>query len=104
MKNYADERLIKKVQKRLLKQLKKEYRGDGLFVEVEKFEVYMADGPKANLEIRCGRFNNDEANDWQHKIELPITDGLGTKYRRIAQTETSKNYLFLYKYYDIILV
>ena len=75
MKNYADERLIKKVQKRLLKQLKKEYRGDGLFVEVEKFEVYMADGPKANLEIRCGRFNNDEANDWQHKIELPITDG-----------------------------
>ena len=75
MKNYVDGKLIKKVQKRLLKQLKKEYKGDGLFVEVEKFEVYIADGLMATLEIRYGRFNNDSSNDWQRTVKLPITDG-----------------------------
>lgn len=92
MKNYADGRLVKKAQKRLLKELKREYRGDGLFVEIEKFEVYMGDGPMATLEIRYGRFNNDNANDWQRKLELPITDGnleflAGQFYQRMYDWE-----------------
>lgn len=87
-KNYTDGKLLRKIQKRLLKVVEKEYRGDGLFVELEKFEMYLADGPIACLEVRYGKFNNDDATDWQRTIELPITDGsieflAGQFYQRI---------------------
>ena len=76
MKKYADGKYIKKVQKRLLKVLKKEYGNvDGLYCEIDRVDIYFLDGPSMCMEVRYGRFINDAASDWQRVLDLPLTDG-----------------------------
>jgi hypothetical protein len=91
MKKYADGKYIKRIEKRLLKVLKQEYRADGLFVEVEKVDIYFPDGPMACIEIRYGAFSEGGRN-WAHKFELPLTDGkveflAGQFYQRLYDYE-----------------
>ena len=73
--NYTDGKHLNKIQSRLMKLLKKEYREPaGLYCEID--EVCMersADGNLITLHIRYGVFNND-TTDWQKETEIVIAD------------------------------
>ena len=94
MKNYADGKQLKKIEKRLLKVVQKEWSGraDGMFVAVDKVDIFYCDEtPSITLKLRYGKFNN-EPTDWHRECELPITDGnlnfiAGQFYQNIVEYE-----------------
>lgn len=71
--NYSDGKHINKIQSRLLKVLKKEYKDRaGLYCEIDEVEMHFsADGNIIILHIRYGVFNND-TTDWQRETELMV--------------------------------
>ena len=76
MKNFADGKQLKKIEKRLLKVVQKEWSGraDGMFVAVDKVDIFYCDeNPSITLKLRYGKFI--EATDPQdyHDLIDPYT-------------------------------
>lgn len=91
--NYSDGKHINKIQSRLLKVLKEEYKDPaGLYCEIDEVEMHFsADGNTIYLHIRYGVFNND-TTDWQRETELMVGNDnfdflAGQFFQNLLQTE-----------------